>query len=92
MESLNFSVDNIIEGDAIGVAMTGMLIVFAALCLVSLFIAVLPRIPGVVTESAAHETPPAPPQPATMRPDEGEIAAAIGYVLHERLRRRRSGH
>ena len=39
-----FSIQNIIEGQAVGISITGMSIVFSGLILISVYIAILPKI------------------------------------------------
>lgn len=80
--------DNVIEGHGIGIAITGMLVVFSGLVLVSLFIAALPK----VFELAGRPRPTFAPR--MQAAGEGvmgkelsldidpDLLAAIGYVLH----------
>jgi oxaloacetate decarboxylase gamma subunit len=81
-----FRLTNITDGHAIGISITGMLIVFAALGLISAFIAALPKVLATVepywpTSESHHHAP----RPAEILPiDEERIVAAIGTVLrHE---------
>ena len=79
---------NVSEGNAIAIAITGMLIVFTALALISVFIAVLPKLlsaietylPAVKDHHRAPTTAESPPS------DEEKIVAAIGHVLHTEMR------
>ncbi len=71
------------EGQGVTIAVTGMLIVFFALAIISLFLRLLPVVLGWMEpilprlESHAH-----PPTPAERLPAEKErLVAAIGYVL-----------
>lgn len=76
---------NVIDSNGIGLALTGMLIVFSALILISLFIASVPRFLGVLNrifpEVDHHHTPPRPAD----QPDL-ELVAAIGLALHRQGR------
>lgn len=60
-------IENVLEGHGIGIAITGMVVVFAGLVLVSLFLTVLPRI----LERASGSTQPRP------RPAATPVAAAV---------------
>jgi Na+-transporting methylmalonyl-CoA/oxaloacetate decarboxylase gamma subunit len=74
--------DNILDHDGLGIAATGMIIVFAALTLISIFIGLLPRI----LESRAIGIPPeSPPQGVSLpvSTSDNEVAAAIGFVMHQ---------
>lgn len=72
----------------VAIAGTGLLIVFAALILITLFIAALPRI----LEAVAQVLPEVPDRHATidtsgtLLPDEA-VLAAIGFVLHHELQK-----
>jgi len=78
---------NVSEGNAIAIAITGMLIVFTALTLISVFIAALPKIlsaiePYLPTAEDHHDAPTAAESLPT---DEEKIVAAIGHVLHAEM-------
>ena len=70
------------------IAATGILIVFAALLLISIFIAALPRLlesiatifPEVTDRPVAKDSSP------SLLPDEA-VLAAIGYVLHSEMQK-----
>ncbi|TWU08663.1 Oxaloacetate decarboxylase, gamma chain [Symmachiella macrocystis] len=78
--------DNIINDDfnGFGIAVTGLLIVFVALTLISVFISLLPKILDALAfmlpEEQEHQTH-APAMRQTT--DNEKIAAAVGFVLHE---------
>ena len=83
-----FDVQNIIDGRGISIAITGMVIVFFALGVISLFIAALPRILARIAarwpESEGHHGPsPAPESTGTPN----EVVAAIAMTLHHRQAR-----
>jgi sodium pump decarboxylase gamma subunit len=69
---------------AVEIASIGMLMVFAALVLLCVFLALLPRVLARIAvvwpEAGDHHAAPAV---AAVSPDEeDEVLAAIGYVLH----------
>ena len=80
--SLSFSYQNIIAGDGSELAFAGMTIVFTALVLVSIFIAVLPKVLVVFNRliPEVHHHTAAPQQREAS--DETAVAAAIGFALH----------
>lgn len=86
MDALQFDVQNIIDGQAISIALTGMGIVFCVLAMISLFIALLPKLtvllgryfPEVETHQAAA--------PQSSSNDAG--LAAIAYVFHMRRQKK----
>ena len=86
MQPLNFSMQNITDGQGLELAIAGMSIVFTILILISGFIALLPKILSVVAqkypEREIHHTVPDPSGPPT---DDGAVLAAIGYALHTRI-------
>ena len=84
-----FDASLMFSGKGIAIASTGLLIVFAALMLITVFIAALPRILEVV----AKVLPEAPDRHAAVAdgsenllPDEAMVAA-IGFVLHNELQK-----
>lgn len=85
MNTLQVSLQHIVDGQGVGIAITGMSIVFAALALISLCIFVLPklleRVARIYPETAGHvnRPTPRPPKPAG---DDGEVVAAIAYACH----------
>lgn len=82
----NLGIQNIIESNGIGIAGTGMLIVFIALGLITFSIFMLPKalnllekvFPKTVGVQSIEGKPGEEPH---------EIIAAIGYVLHKASRR-----
>ncbi|MBT4502724.1 MAG: OadG family protein [Gemmatimonadetes bacterium] len=87
MENLQFSLQNIIDGQGGGIAITGMSIVFCALGLISLFIFLLPkileRVARLYPESEGHGARPDPRQAR----DDSELAAAIAFAFHAERQR-----
>lgn len=86
------------DSQAIAIAITGMLIVFVALTLISVFIALLPRILAVVSHrlpeptgghahSVSHTD--ATAIESTSRSDDDAVLAAIGFVLQFRHQNQR---
>lgn len=88
-----FHLDNLLLNDGIGLIFSGMLIVFAGLALISLFLYLLPHAltlfdrlqpVGATTAAAATATPPTVEQePLTA----AELQAAISLVVHLELER-----
>jgi len=78
---------NVSEGNAIAIAITGMLIVFTALTLISVFIAALPKILSAIEPylPAAEDHHDAPTTAESLPTDEEKIVAAIGHVLHTEM-------
>ena len=79
MESLQYNFQNVIDSQGISIAITGMLIVFTALVLISLFITLLPRIVSALNHRF--------PEPAELTAAPGAstdpaVVAAIGLALH----------
>ena len=85
---MNYSWQNVIDGNGIGITLTGMLIVFSGLALISLFIAALPKAIALATRLAAKQgrssLGPAAVAEETA-PSEAEIMAVISLVLHLEL-------
>lgn len=78
---------NIIEGDGIGLAITGMLIVFFGLVFISLYIAVLPRLFGWVQVQKRRRLERRMPAPAHTPQglDDPVLRAAIALVIQLEL-------
>ena len=74
--------DNIREHDGLGIAATGIIIVFTALTLISLFVALLPRLLQAL--SFLLPTRPELQQPSQRQSiEDDQVVAAIGFVLHQ---------
>ena len=76
-----YSFQNIVDGQGIDIAVTGMSIVFTALTLITLFISMLPRIlalwspePSAAAQSSAG--------PEGSPADDDKVVAAISIALH----------
>ena len=78
----------ILNGEGIAIAATGMVIVFTALLLITLFISALPHILEVVGKVLPEVSDRHAPQdhPESLLPDEA-VLAALGFVLHTELQR-----
>jgi len=77
---------NVSEGNAFAIAITGMLIVFTALALISVFIAALPRILSALEPYLpAVKDHHAPTAAESLPTDEEKIVVAIGHVLHTEM-------
>jgi Na+-transporting methylmalonyl-CoA/oxaloacetate decarboxylase gamma subunit len=79
-------IDNVITGHGVGIAITGMTVVFAGLVLVSLYIRVLPRVlegagglARLRRDRQAKDSAAAPA--AAWNSADPALLAAIGYVL-----------
>ncbi len=84
---MSFDVQNIIDGQGINIAITGMVIVFFALSIISIFIAALPKILKWVAvywpETDEHAVI-GSALPATTRVVSDELVVAIAMTLHRR--------
>lgn len=80
MNRLNMGFENVIAADGTGIAVTGMLIVFAALTVISIVIALIPRLLPLlerVFPEEHHHNAPAPSLPE----DHEKVLAAIAHAL-----------
>jgi oxaloacetate decarboxylase gamma subunit len=79
----------IVEGNGIAISITGMLIVFAALVIISVFIALVPRLlellDPVLPKGHHHYATPSPDEQTPL--DHEKVVAAIGLVLHTELQK-----
>ncbi|MDR4496961.1 MAG: OadG family protein [Candidatus Scalindua sp.] len=81
---VNLSIQNILDGHGVGISITGMVVVFAALALISTFIALLPAVLRIVNKIfPLGETPHALPRSSDSL--ENEVIAAIGLALHTEM-------
>lgn len=78
----------ILEADGLGITVTGMLIVFAALTTISLFISLLPKVLDLLEpylpEIGAHAAAASVPASGANRDIDPRAVAAIGWALHQR--------
>ena len=81
MDNLSFSVQNIVDGQGLAIALTGIISVFIVLIFISTFVVLLPKILAVIAkkfaETEGHFE-------RTQEEDDGPLLAAIGFVLHQR--------
>tara|TARA_B100000315_G_scaffold81231_1_gene74476 strand:+ start:18532 stop:18807 length:276 start_codon:yes stop_codon:yes gene_type:complete len=80
---INSGIQKIVEGQGVDIAITGMLIVFIALGLITLFIAFLPNILKVIAIVFPHKT--ATGLTGEFASEEDNVLAAIGFALHKRV-------
>jgi Na+-transporting methylmalonyl-CoA/oxaloacetate decarboxylase gamma subunit len=84
-------VENIMAGDGIGIAVTGMLVVVAGLILISVFIAALPRLFRWAgrARGPAHRSGrgSVDPEAAASESPDPELAAALAYVVEAERQR-----
>lgn len=75
-------------------ALVGLIIVFSALIVISLFIAALPRILAILSAVWPEVDEPAgnTGHPDSLVADDGAVLAAIGYVLHTEFQRQLESH
>ncbi|MFW5501269.1 MULTISPECIES: OadG family protein [unclassified Maridesulfovibrio] len=89
MQQMLFSWNNVVAGDGVALSVTGMSIVFVALLLVSVYIALLPKIAAfcnkIIPPSAHHSGPvaSAPTPQVKTGPSEAEVVAAAVAYLHK---------
>ena len=80
MSNLDFGIQNILNAQGFTVAITGMLIVFAALTIISIFISLLPRLvvllATIFPEGHHHAV-----QGKATKQDDDKLLAAIGFGL-----------
>jgi Na+-transporting methylmalonyl-CoA/oxaloacetate decarboxylase gamma subunit len=87
---MKMSFQNVLDADGIGIAITGMSIVFCGLVLISLFIAALPKLLGKVEKEVARKRAAKVAAKSSAKPKvaispselSDEMRAAIGYVIH----------
>lgn len=76
---MNEAIQNVINGQGIAISIVSMLIVFIALSMISLFIALLPRILNLIAKVYPENN-----QPPTDPTVDDQIIAAIGFALHKK--------
>ncbi len=81
--------DNIIKSQGLPIAVTGLLIVFFALTLITVFIQLLPTVLDFLGIQGEAEEPASksPPQSAANGAVQPEVIAAIGLALHTQAQR-----
>lgn len=81
LRDINLGIQNILDGQGIDIAITGMLVVFAALALISALISLLPIILKVFATTYPTKEEPNDLSEVSASPND-EVLAAIGFVLH----------
>lgn len=81
--------DNVTSEKGIIISIAGMIIVFSALTIISVFIAILPKVlefldPYLPSVKHDHAVPKAQ---KSLPSDEMQIVAAIGFVLHSEFKK-----
>jgi oxaloacetate decarboxylase gamma subunit len=85
---MNF--ENIAANNGFDIALTGIVIVFVALTLISIFIALLPKILNALAFALPPEDTSSPP-PRSAGSSGDEIAVAVGYAMHKRKTEKKGG-
>ncbi|WP_027721280.1 OadG family protein [Maridesulfovibrio zosterae] len=87
MQQVLFSWDSVVAGDGVALSITGMSIVFVALLLVSVYIALLPALAAFfnkIIPPAGHHTGPVAnasvPAPSAGHAEAEIVAAAVAYL------------
>ena len=86
---MNFSWLNVVAGNGIGITLTGMLIVFSGLALISFFIFILPKVLDWSFRPALRgsQVKTAEQIASDLEPMEEELLAVISLVLHAETER-----
>lgn len=82
-----FRWSNVQEDNGIAISLIGMLIVFTALGLITLFIGYLPHILKALSPYLPQSTHVAPSPAESTVVDEEMVVAAIGMVLHTEIQK-----
>ena len=80
MDLIQISIQRIIDGQGIEIALTGMITVFLVLILISVCITMLPKTLNLLSGVFLETPVPLPSTPDASNDDEA-IAAAVGYIL-----------
>jgi len=83
MDALQFGVQNIIEGQGVPIAITGMAIVFCVLASISLFIALLPKLTTFLGRYFPEDEIPEQTAPASEASSNDIVLAAIAFAFHK---------
>ncbi len=86
---VHFSFQQVLDGNGIAITITGMLIVFFALTLITLYLIYLPKFLQLLDKWIPHkeESPMVADAPQTQPSFSPELAAVIGYALHLELKK-----
>jgi len=87
MHGLNYSLQNVADGQGVSIAITGMAIVFTSLTLICIVISLLPKLLSRVEMLMPEDEAEAAAFDAELLTDEDdlEVVAAIGLALHARM-------
>jgi hypothetical protein len=81
---IHIGIKNIVEGQGVSIALTGMLIVFIALGLITFSISIFPKTMGIIEKVFPHKI-----KTRGIKPDSSEVSdetlVAIGSVLYKSL-------
>lgn len=86
---MKFSWLNVVDGNGIGITLTGMLIVFSGLALISFFIVILPKVLDWFAQPSFRSSQVATDEQVVSDPEptEQELLAVITLVLHAEMER-----
>ena len=79
---INGGIQNIVEGQGVDIAITGMLIVFIALGLITFSIALLPKTLEIIAKIFPHK---AASGTGEFVAEKDNVLAAIGFALYKRI-------
>lgn len=83
MDTLQFGVQNIIDGQGIPIAITGMAIVFCVLASISIFIALLPKLTTFLGRYFPEDEVPEQAAPVAGDTSNDIVLAAIAFAFHK---------
>lgn len=81
MNNLTMGVENIVSTNGITISIVGIIIVFAALSIIALFIAMLPKLMPLTEKLFPVEEHPHGAPTVSKSSDHEEVLAAIAYAL-----------
>ncbi len=86
---IHMSFQQVLDGNGIAITVTGMLIVFFALALITLYLTFLPKALQLLDKwfPSKEEHHMVADQPQTQSSFSPELAAVIGYALHLELKK-----
>jgi Na+-transporting methylmalonyl-CoA/oxaloacetate decarboxylase gamma subunit len=84
MNNITMGFENIVAADGVGIAVTGMLIVFAALALIAIVIALIPKLLPLLEKAFPEEHRHHAPSVASLPEDHEKVLAAIAHALFHR--------
>jgi len=87
MHGLEYSLQNVVDGQGVSIALTGMAIVFTSLALICTVISLLPKVLSAVDTFMPEDKAEAAAFDAELLTDvdDLEVVAAIGRALHARM-------